>query len=181
MNDRKYSFCQLEFDDVLELSTHLKMEYVSETAEMMKQRADMGNSTDSYDYRTHLRVQHTKIIPVEEKALLDVETQANKLHRLNYIENYLIDIQESIKDLWNEIRQAAQTNAGANRVYLKWLERRIKTKHDEEKKRKLSSGSEKEEESEEGDEDYDDDNTEDLRYTKSEPVREHVSDNNTTS
>jgi hypothetical protein len=181
MNDRKCSFCQLEFDDILELSTHLKMEYVSETAEMMKQRADMSNSTDSYYYRTHLRVQHTKIIPVEEKALLDVETQANKLHRLNYMENSLIDIQESIKDLWNEIRQAAQANAGTNRVYLKWLEKRIKAKHDddEEKERKLSSESEKEEESEEDDEE--EDNTEDLRYTKSEPVREHVSDNNATS
>jgi hypothetical protein len=75
----------------------------------------MSNNTDSY--KTHLRVQHTKIITAEEKALLHVEAQVNKLHRLHYIEDSLIDIPESIKDLWNEIKQAAQANAGTNRVY----------------------------------------------------------------
>ncbi len=38
MNDRKCSFCQLESDKVLELSTHLKMQHGSEIVEMMKQR-----------------------------------------------------------------------------------------------------------------------------------------------
>lgn len=134
----------------------------------------MSNNTDSY--KTHLRVQHTKIIPAEEKALLHVEAQVNKLHRLHYMEDPLIDILESTKDLWNEIKQATQSNAGTNRVYMKWLEKRIKTRRDEEQERKLSSESEKEEEGEE-----EDDNTEDLHYTKIEPAREHVSDSNAAS
>jgi hypothetical protein len=133
----------------------------------------MSNNTDSY--KTHLRVQQTQIITAEEKALLHVEAQVNKLHRLHYMEDSLIDIPESTKYLWNEIKQAAQSNAGTNRVYMKWLEKRVKTKRDEEQERKLSIESEKEEGEEE------DDNTEDLHYTKIEPACEHVSDSNTAS
>jgi hypothetical protein len=78
----------------------------------------MSNSTDSYDdYCTHLRVRPPKVITAEEKALLSVETQMNKLRRLDYMEDSLIDIQASINDLWNEIKQAAQADAAANRVY----------------------------------------------------------------
>ncbi len=78
----------------------------------------MNNSTDSYDYRTHLRVQHTKVITAEGKALLNVDAQVNKLHRLDYdyMADSLIDSRESIKDLWNKIKQAAQIDVGANKV-----------------------------------------------------------------
>ena len=70
-----------------------------------------------------------------------------------------------------------RSNAGTNRVYMKWLEKKIKTKRDEEQERKSSIESEKEEE--EGEEE--DDNTEDLHYTKIEPACERVSDSNAAS
>ena len=142
----------------------------------------MSNSTDSYDHRAYLRVKHTEVITAEEKALLHVEVQVNKLHRLDYMEDSLIGIQESIKELWNEIRQAAQADTGANRVYLKWLEKRVKAKRDDEEEqlRRLSSESEKEGEDEE-EEDDDKEAIEDLHDTKSESAREQISDSSITA
>ena len=103
---------------MLELSTHLKTQHSSETVETIKQRdQDMSNNTDSYDYRTHLRVPPTKVITAEEKAMLSVEISVNKLRQLDYMEGSLVDIKASIKDLWNEIKQAAQVYGDANRVY----------------------------------------------------------------
>jgi hypothetical protein len=102
---------------MLELSTHLKTQHSSEIVETIKQRdQDMSNNTDSY-YRTHLRVPPTKVITAEEKAMLSVEISINKLRQLDYMEGSLVDIKASIKDLWNEIKQAAQVYGDANRVY----------------------------------------------------------------
>jgi hypothetical protein len=59
---------------------------------------------------------------------------------------------------------------------MKWLEKRIKTKRDEEQQQRgLSSESEKEKGEEEND------NTEDLHYIKNEPAREYIADSITAS
>jgi hypothetical protein len=94
------------------------------------------------------------------------------------MEDSLIDIRESIKDLWNEIKQAAQADSSANRVYMEWLERRIKPRHDrEEQQSMLSSESEKDEgkesEEEEEEDEKEDGTTENLHHINSEPGREH--------
>ena len=50
--------------------------------------------------------------------MLSVEISVNKLRQLlDYMEGSLVDIKASIKDLWNEIKQAAQVYGDANRVY----------------------------------------------------------------
>jgi hypothetical protein len=132
----------------------------------------MSSGTDPYDYRTHLRAQHTHAIAAQEGAFLQVEAQVSRLNRLDYMEDSSIDIRKSIKDLLDEIKQAAQADAGANKTYMEWLEKRIKAGCDgEEQQRRQSSESESEEESKE-----EDTITENLYHLKGEPRHKHRTD-----
>ena len=138
----------------------------------------MSSSASQYDYRAHLRVQHIQVIRAEEEALLHAGAQVSKVNRLDYIEDSLLDIRESIKDSWNEINQADQADANSNRVYIEWLEKRIKARHDtEEQQGRPSSESEKEEDKESEEDGKEEDNiTAYLHHINSEFACEHIAD-----